>query len=68
MLYYISVLKELRFEERAMYNFPTTVFDVVRNSSQIMTLLQVIDVPSMPPQWTKPFATARFFEKTKQVI
>lgn len=61
------VLEELRFEERAMYNFMTVVHDVVQHSSEIVTMVQVIDVPSMPPQWTKPFSTARFLEKQAQV-
>lgn len=50
-----------------MYNFMTVVHDVVKHSSQIVTMVQVIDVPSMPPQWTKPFSTARFLEKQAQV-
>lgn len=49
-----------------MYSFTTTVFDVVNNSSQIATLLQVIDVPNEPPMWIIPFATERFLEKTPQ--
>lgn len=49
-----------------MYNFRTTVQDVAGKTSTIVTLLQVIDMPSMPPQWTQPFATARFIEKSAQ--
>lgn len=65
--YLRSVLEKLHYEERSMYNFRTIVYDVVRNSSEMVTLLQVNDVPNLDPKWTKPFSSARFLEKKEQV-
>lgn len=62
-----SVAVELRFETRAMYSFSTQIFDVVNHSNSITTIVQIEDIPSMPPAWITPFATARFDEKTAQV-
>lgn len=62
-----SVKKELRYEERAVYNFRTRVFDIVGNSGSVVTIVEVTDEPSLDPVWVTPFATARFPEKQAQV-
>lgn len=57
----------MRYEERAVYNFRTRVFDIVGNNGSVVTIVEVTDEPSLDPVWVTPFATARFPEKQAQV-
>lgn len=64
---YFSLKQEVRYEDKALYNFETTVQDAAKNEASVTTLVRIIDIPSLPPTWTKPFSSARIDEKTPWV-
>ncbi|XP_059617696.1 cadherin-23-like [Phlebotomus argentipes] len=66
--YTLIVVQELRFEEREVYNFRSVFTDSGDNTGEVRIVLEVDDVPSLPPRWVKPFSTENFDEKTPQTF
>ncbi|GAB0091829.1 fat-like cadherin-related tumor suppressor homolog [Sergentomyia squamirostris] len=64
--YTLFVVEELKFEEREVYNFRAIFTDSGNNDGEGRIVVEVIDVPSLPPRWVRPFSTERFEEKTPQ--
>jgi hypothetical protein len=48
--------------------FDAEVSDVGNNITPLNVIVRVENVPSRPPVWTKPFASAQFPEKEEQVL
>jgi hypothetical protein len=61
------VKETLYYDQRALYNFRTFVSDINGNQGSFNTIIEVEDLPNMPPKWAKAFASARFEEKTSKV-
>ncbi|XP_053698518.1 cadherin-23-like [Sabethes cyaneus] len=60
----LRVLKSLDYTQRAVYSFPVTVYDLDRTHNFTLNLvIQVQNVESRPPIFTKPFTTQRIMEK-----
>lgn len=49
-----------------MYSFRTNVSDVGNQQGVFSTIIEVVDMPNMPPMWVRAFASARFPEKEAQ--
>ncbi|XP_061386106.1 cadherin-23-like [Musca vetustissima] len=64
--YKLKILKELHFDEKALYNLDVKVYDANNNSGDIFAILEVIDLPNRDPIWVKPLTTATFNEKSEQ--
>ncbi|XP_053667519.1 cadherin-23-like [Anopheles marshallii] len=65
-LYYLRVVKALDYTEKAIFNFITTVYDLDRTHSFSMsTIVQVLNVDSRPPIFSRPFTSERIMEKEK---
>ncbi|XP_055614731.1 cadherin-23-like [Uranotaenia lowii] len=63
--YFLKVLKELDYSQKAIYNMETTVFDLDKeHSATLKILIQVLNVESRNPIFTRPFTTQRILEKT----
>ncbi|XP_055616090.1 protocadherin Fat 1-like [Toxorhynchites rutilus septentrionalis] len=61
----LRVLKALDYTQQALFNFPTTVYDLNRTHNFTMNLVvQVRNVESRSPIFTRPFTTQRILEKT----
>lgn len=63
--YKLSVLRALDYAQQAVYNFQVTVYDL--NQTHTFTLnvvVQVENVESRVPIFTRPFTTQRILEKT----
>uniref|UniRef100_A0A182QNZ1 Cadherin domain-containing protein n=1 Tax=Anopheles farauti TaxID=69004 RepID=A0A182QNZ1_9DIPT len=62
--YNLRVKKQLDYTEKAIFNFITTVYDLDRTHSfQMNTIVQVRNVDSRPPIFSRPFTTERIPEK-----
>ncbi|XP_035894666.1 cadherin-23-like isoform X2 [Anopheles stephensi] len=62
--YNLKVKKALDYTEKAIFNFITTVYDLDRTHSFSMsTIVQVRNVDSRPPIFSRPFTTERILEK-----
>uniref|UniRef100_A0A1B0B2E9 Cadherin domain-containing protein n=1 Tax=Glossina palpalis gambiensis TaxID=67801 RepID=A0A1B0B2E9_9MUSC len=64
--YQMKILKALHYEEKAFYNLEVNAFDAHNNSGNIYAILEVIDVPNLPPVWMRPLTTATFNEKEEK--
>uniref|UniRef100_A0A182JZH0 Cadherin domain-containing protein n=1 Tax=Anopheles christyi TaxID=43041 RepID=A0A182JZH0_9DIPT len=63
-LFNLKVLKQLDYTENAIFNFITTVYDLDRTHSfRMSTIVQVRNVDSRPPIFSRPFTTERIMEK-----
>uniref|UniRef100_A0A182P259 Cadherin domain-containing protein n=1 Tax=Anopheles epiroticus TaxID=199890 RepID=A0A182P259_9DIPT len=63
-LYNLKVIKQLDYTENAIFNFITTVYDLDRTHSfKMSTIVQVRNVDSRPPIFSRPFTTERIMEK-----
>lgn len=65
-LYRLRTKKELLFEERELYSFSVNVTDAGGMEGTARVLVEVEDLPNLPPKWTKSFVSDRFDEKTEQ--
>uniref|UniRef100_A0A182N760 Cadherin domain-containing protein n=1 Tax=Anopheles dirus TaxID=7168 RepID=A0A182N760_9DIPT len=64
--YSLRVKKQLDYMEKAIFNFITTVYDLDRTHSfQMNTIVQVRNVDSRPPIFSRPFTTERIPEKER---
>ncbi|XP_055680929.1 protein dachsous-like [Lutzomyia longipalpis] len=66
--YTLIVVEELHFEVREVYNFRIIFTDSGNNEGETRVVVEVEDVPNLPPRWVKPFSTERFEEKTAQTF
>ncbi|XP_075148855.1 cadherin-AgCad1-like [Haematobia irritans] len=66
--YKLRILKELHYNEKALYNLDVKVYDANNNTGNIFAILEVIDLPNRDPIWVKPLTTATFNEKTEQTF
>lgn len=64
--YNLATKKELLFVERELYSFTVYVTDIGSNTGQTRIIVEVDDVPNLPPKWTKSFVSDRFDEKQKR--
>uniref|UniRef100_A0A182VRC6 Cadherin domain-containing protein n=1 Tax=Anopheles minimus TaxID=112268 RepID=A0A182VRC6_9DIPT len=65
-MYQLRVKKALDYTEKAIFNFITTVYDLDRTHSFSMnTIIQVRNVDSRPPIFSRPFTSERIMEKEK---
>uniref|UniRef100_A0A182M7R5 Cadherin domain-containing protein n=1 Tax=Anopheles culicifacies TaxID=139723 RepID=A0A182M7R5_9DIPT len=65
-LYRLRVKKALDYTEKAIFNFITTVYDLDRTHSFSMsTIIQVRNVDSRPPIFSRPFTSELIMEKEK---
>ncbi|XP_049281712.1 cadherin-23-like isoform X2 [Anopheles funestus] len=65
-LYHLRVIKALDYTEKAIFNFITTVYDLERTHSfNMSTIIQVRNVDSRPPIFSRPFTSERIMEKNK---
>nr|AGH20077.2 BT-R3 [Anopheles gambiae] len=63
-LFNLKVLKQLDYTENAIFNFITTVYDLDRTHSfKMSTIVQVRNVDSRPPIFSRPFTSERIMEK-----
>ncbi|XP_053671456.1 cadherin-23-like [Anopheles nili] len=63
-LYNLRVKKMLDYTERAIFNFISTVYDLDKTHSfKMNTIVQVRNVDSRPPIFSRPFTTERINEK-----
>lgn len=62
--YRLRVKKTLLFEERELYSFTVFVTDAGDNEGSTRVIVEVEDLPNLPPKWTKSFVSDRFDEKT----
>lgn len=51
-----------------MYMFLVNVMDIENNNSSMNAIVNVKNIPLRPPTWTRPFASARFLEKSNQTF
>ncbi|XP_058457126.1 cadherin-23-like isoform X2 [Malaya genurostris] len=60
----LGVKKALDYTQRAVFSFPTTVYDFNRTHATTTNLVvQVVNVESRAPIFTRPFTTQRILEK-----
>lgn len=64
--YFLRTKKMLHFEERELYSFTVFVMDVGGNEGSTRIIVEVEDLPNLPPKWTKSFVSDRFNEKTEK--
>jgi len=65
--YSLIVRETLYYDQRTLYNFRVAAIDIFPNrGTSTNVIVEIIDMPNKEPQWTKPFASARFDEKTSQ--
>lgn len=62
--YRLRTKKMLLFEERELYIFTVFVKDAGDNEGSTRVIVEVEDIPNLPPKWTKSFVSDRFDEKT----
>lgn len=63
--YKLRVLQALNYAQQAVYNFATTVYDLNRTHDFTLNIVvQVRNVESRVPIFTRPFTTQRIMEKT----
>lgn len=56
----------LLFEERELYSFTVNVTDAGGNEGSTRVIVEVDDLPNLPPKWTKSFVSDRFDEKQER--
>ncbi|XP_077288501.1 cadherin-AgCad1-like [Arctopsyche grandis] len=64
----INVIEQLDFDKIQLHIFTLEAFDSLPNIGTAKPIVQVKDMPNMPPKWTSIFATQRFNEKTPQTF
>lgn len=62
--YRLATKQILQFVDRELYSFIVYVTDVSGiNTGQTRIIVEVDDIPNLPPKWTKSFVSDRFDEK-----
>lgn len=64
--YRLQTKKMLLFEERELYSFTVYVKDAGDMEGNARVIVEVEDLPNLPPKWTKSFVSDRFDEKTSR--
>lgn len=60
-------MEELLYVERPFYSFITDATDIAGNVGSVQTIIELIDVPNLPPTFTRAFGVQRYFEKVEKV-
>lgn len=67
MLSIYRVVVELLYVERPFYSFKTEATDIGNNVGHVQTIVELNDIPNLPPTFTRAFGVQRYDEKREEV-
>lgn len=65
--FFFRIVEQLLYVERPFYSFITVATDIAENDGSVQTIIELIDVPNLPPTFTRAFGVQRYFEKMEMV-
>lgn len=67
LIYLYRIVDQLLYAERPFYSFITDATNIAGKVGSVQTIIELTDIPNLPPTFTRAFGVQRFFEKVEMV-